>query len=393
MKIANNFSLRALILLVTLGFSVLLLVCAWLVEIPRIVKCAGYTTGTTSVSKVSTPTIGVLASFLISDQTNVRQGQVLGEVTFERFMSGRSLDAEQAHITERKLSLDNQEMQNIETSERTTTVSLHLKIDADHLQSENIKQELQMARQRQVDLERQMARQESLVEQGFVSNEAVEQKRNELLVQKIGISALERNEQQLNADIVAQQQELILNNTRSQTQRSLIQREVETLQQERNEHLSKRIQLVAPIDGVATQISATVGQTVRPELPVVTIVPTGGVAEVLLLVPSRSIGFVRVGQRVSVRYQAYPYEHYGRHWGVVKEIAQAALPPQEVEQQIKMEEPVYTVRVTLPGNFLEYQGKHLVLTPGMLVDADVELDRLKIYQWLLEPLYRLGARV
>ena len=109
--------------------------------------------------------------------------------------------------------------------------------------------------------------------------------------------------------------------------------------------------------------------------------------------PSRSIGFVRVGQHVSVRYQAYPYEHYGRHLGIVKEIAQAALPPQEVVQQIKVDEPVYTVRVSLPSNYLEYQGKHLTLTPGMLVDADVELDRLKIYQWLLEPLYRLGARV
>jgi membrane fusion protein len=124
-----------------------------------------------------------------------------------------------------------------------------------------------------------------------------------------------------------------------------------------------------------------------------TIVPIDSEAEVLLLVPSRSIGFVRVGQRVSIRYQAYPYEHYGRHWGIVKEIAQAALPPQEVVQQIKVDEPVYTVRVKLPSNHLNFGDKHLPITPGMLVDADVELDRLKIYQWLLEPLYRLGARV
>lgn len=174
-----------------------------------------------------------------------------------------------------------------------------------------------MTRQRQIDLERQLTRQQSLVEQGFVSTEAVEQKRNELLVQKIGISALERSLQQLDASIVAQRQELLQNTSRAQTQRSLIQREVETLQQELNEQLAKRIQLVAPIDGVVTQISATAGQTVRPDVPIVTIVPTGGVAEVLLLVPSRSIGFVRIGQKVSVRYQAYPYEHYGRHWGVV----------------------------------------------------------------------------
>ena len=353
----------------------------------------GYTAGSKSVSKVNTQLPGVLVMLSTTDQATVKQGDVLGEVTSERFMRGRSLDADQALITERKLTLGTQELRNIDNSERTAGASLQLKVQADGFQLENIRQELLMARQRQADLERQMLRQQSLVEQGFVSNEAVEQKRNELLMQRMAISSLDRNQQQLDADVVAQQQELLLNTSRSQTQRSLIQREMETLQQERNEHLSKRMQLVAPIDGVVTQMSATVGQTVRPELPVMIIVPTGGVAEVLLLVPSRSIGFVRVGQKVSVRYQAYPYEHYGRHWGVVKEIAQAALPPQEIVQQIKVDEPVYTVRVTLPSNYLEYQGKHLTLTPGMVVEADLELDHLKIYQWLLEPLYRLGARV
>jgi membrane fusion protein len=330
---------------------------------------------------------------LVSDRSAVKSGQVLGEITSERFLGGKSLDADQAHSTERKLLLDTQELRNIDFAERASQQAVESRIAADQVQLSNLAQELLLSRQRQADLERQLARQLSLVEQGFVSPEAVEQKRNELSAQKIGISALERNQQQLEADVVALHQELRLNTSRAQTQRSLIQREMESLQQERNEHLSKRVQLVAPIDGFVTQVAATVGQVVRPEVPVLTIVPSGGVTEVLLLVPSRSIGFVRLGQRVSVRYQAYPYEHYGRHWGVVKEVAQAALPPQEVVQQIRVDEPVYTVRVSLPTSFLEYQGRQLALTPGMVVEADVELDRLKIYQWLLEPLYRLGGRV
>ncbi len=363
------------------------------IDVPRIVKTTGYTTGTEPVSKIVSQLPGVLDVLLVADNNHVFKGEVVGEVTSERFLHGTNLDTEQALITEGKLSLDAQELKNIDISGHSAIVSLQLKVRADGFQLDNIKRELLMAHQRQVDLERQFVRQQSLVDQGFVSSEAVEQKRNEILVQKISISSLERGQQQLEADVQLQQQELILSNSRSQTQRSIIRREMATYRQELNEHLAKRIQLVAPIDGVVTQISASVGQTVRPELPVMTIVPSGGAAEVLLLVPSRSIGFVRLGQKVSVRYQAYPYEHYGRHWGVVKEIAQAALPPQEVVQQIKVDEPVYTVRVSLPSNYLEYQGKHLSLTPGMLVEADVELDRLKIYQWLLEPLYRLGARV
>ena len=49
--------------------------------------------------------------------------------------------------------------------------------------------------------------------------------------------------------------------------------------------------------------------------------------------------------------------------------------------------------VFLKGCDLERAGQVARYFLQAVVEADVELDRLKIYQWLLEPLYRLGARV
>ena len=115
--------------------------------------------------------------------------------------------------------------------------------------------------------------------------------------------------------------------------------------------------------------------------------------EVLLRVPSKGIGFVKKGQRVSVRYQAYPHQHYGRHYGMVKEISKVASPAEDLSHHIPIAEPVFTVRVSLPSDHLQYKDKRWPIGLGMLVEADIELDRLKIYQWLLEPLYRLGGRV
>ena len=226
-----------------------------------------------------------------------------------------------------------------------------------------------------------------------MSTEAVEQKRSEWLQQKLGLSVLSRNKLQLEKEVATQQEELRLVASRSQSQRALLSNTIDSSEQEFNEHSSKRVQLIAPIDGIMTQISASAGQTVRADVPILTIAPQDSHEEVVLLLPSRSIGFIRLGQKVSVRYQAFPYEHYGRHIGSVKEISSVALPPQDVQQHIRVDEPVYTVRVSLPSNYLEYQGKRLALSPGMVVEADVELDRLKIYQWLLEPLYRLGGRI
>ena len=79
--------------------------CLIYVEIPRIVKTAGYTTGSATLSKLVTQLPGVLVALAVADRTLVHAGQVVGEVTSERFTQGRSLDAAQAQLTERKLGL------------------------------------------------------------------------------------------------------------------------------------------------------------------------------------------------------------------------------------------------------------------------------------------------
>lgn len=374
-------------------FMALITACAIFLEMPRITKSIGYTTNLFNPAKVNASQSGVLLSLDVKDHARVKRGQVLGEVTSERFAQNRSVDGAQATLALHKKDLAKSEMRNIDSNEQVSLRATQLKISSASRELAGLAQELALSQQRLADLARQVERQTDLQAQGFVSAEAVELKRSEWLQQKLALSGLQRTHLQLERELATQQEELRMVASRSQTQRAQMLRDIDSSEQEFNEHSSKRIQLVAPIDGVVTQISASAGQAVSPALPIMTIVPEGSAPEVLLLIPSRSIGFIRLGQKVSVRYQAYPYEHYGRHYGVVKEIASAALPPQEVVQHIRVDEPVYTVRVSLPHNYLQYQGKQLPLSPGMLVEADVELDRLKIYQWLLEPLYRLGGRV
>ena len=273
-------------------------------DIPRITKSFGYTTGTSNVAKVNSVQAGVLLFLKVQDHVAVKRGDILGEVSNERFTLNRSLDADQAQLALHKTSLAKKELINIADNERISLKTAKLKIDSGVLEHSSVLQELTLSQQRLDDLVRQIDRQKDLHAQGFVSNEAVEQKRSEWLQQKLSRSLLERSRLQLEREMATQQEELRLIASRSQSQLAQLMKDMDSSEQEFNEHSSKRIQLIAPIDGVVTQISASVGQTVRPDLPIMTIVPEGSAAEVLLLIPSRSIGFIRMGQKVSVRYQA-----------------------------------------------------------------------------------------
>jgi membrane fusion protein len=363
------------------------------VDIPRIIRAPGYIASLGGQWKAVSPQLAVVLALPITERSIVKRGQVIAELSAERFAANNNIEVEQSLLAKKKLAFGNMELQTIRDTASRSISAIRMQLTS--LQSElaSSEHELALVKLRQTDVDQQQMRQKQLVKEGFISQEAIEIKNSELLRLKGEESALVRLQLSLKREIDKQTAELEMVDLRSQSQKTQISREMTSAQQEYNEHSSKRIQLVSGIDGIVTQVSAQPGQMVRPDIPLLTVIPMDGGIEVILLLPSRSIGFVREGQRVSVRYQAYPHEHYGRHFGTVREISRIALPPQEVAQHIRVEEPVYTVRVKLPENYLTYQDKKLPISPGMVVEADVELDRLKIYQWLLEPLYRLGGRV
>ena len=131
------------------------------------------------------------------------------------------------------------------------------------------------------------------------------------------------------------------------------------------------------------------GQSVRTGEPLLRILPRGSRLQAELLVPSRAIGFMDPGDRVQLRYQAYPYQKFGHHTGRVVRIARSAVKPAAGGNG----EPLYRVLVQLDSQAIRAYGKAEPLRPGMLLDADILGARRKLYEWVLEPLYSVTGRL
>lgn len=152
----------------------------------------------------------------------------------------------------------------------------------------------------------------------------------------------------------------------------------------------------APVTGVvATQVTKP-GQAVQAGQPLMTLLPGDGRLEAELLVPSRAIGFIGPGDRVLLRYQAFPYQKFGHQEGRVAAISRSALSPGELgalNGNAQQGEPFYRVKVTLARQMITAYGNPETLKPGMLVDADVLGERRALVEWIFEPLYSLGGKV
>ena len=67
--------------------------------------------------------------------------------------------------------------------------------------------------------------------------------------------------------------------------------------------------------------------------------------------------------------------------------------PNEADVPIPMTEPAYRVTVVLESQVVKAYGQDLPLQAGMIVDADIWLDRRRLYEWVLDPLYSVLGRV
>jgi len=163
-----------------------------------------------------------------------------------------------------------------------------------------------------------------------------------------------------------------------------------------NSEAHRSIEIRAPEAGVVTAIVGHPGQVVGAGSPMLKIVPEHATMHAELLAPSSAIGFIHEGERVLLRYSAFPYQKFGEYRGTVASVSQAALKPDEVESlrtgapPLKEKGPFYRVIVNPDSQFVKIYGEERALPASMQVQAYALLDRRPLYQWILDPLYDVG---
>ncbi|MCB1869653.1 MAG: HlyD family type I secretion periplasmic adaptor subunit, partial [Gammaproteobacteria bacterium] len=162
------------------------------------------------------------------------------------------------------------------------------------------------------------------------------------------------------------------------------EKRIEALDQERikAETRSNAYRLSSPIDGVVQQLAVhTLGGIVTPAQQLMTIIPDEDVLEVEALVENKDIGFVKEGQNVEVKIDAFPFTKYGVIDAVLSDLSNDAV-TDEVRGL------VYKAKVILKETRIRVDGKWVNLSPGMTVTAEVKTGTRRLIEFFLSPLLR-----
>lgn len=149
----------------------------------------------------------------------------------------------------------------------------------------------------------------------------------------------------------------------------------------------------ARIAGTVDGIAVTVGQRVRNNQALLTILPDQAELIAELFVSSQAAGFIHVGQTVLLKYASYPYQRFGLYQGRVVEVTQSPLDAQPmtglagaVATSTARDPYQYRIRVKPADDDVVMFGRHEKLRPGMRVEAEIAVDHRRLYQWLLDPI-------
>jgi membrane fusion protein len=384
----------------TLVASILLLIAAGCVlsmgGYAKHAHAEGSIVSSSGVATIVATADGTIARMEVHDGQRVHRGQILFTLSGEATTSnGDDTGTERVALLtgkERTLATD---LRSLDESKAESFRELSAQVDSKQVQMRSLTEQIQIQQKRTAASQQLYEQWVRLGSTGFVSRAQVIQQRDAVLAGQASESQIRGNRAKLGEELAAVRSSI----NRLDSEVAGHRRELErALSDVDTELAAARLELGSavrsPVDGVVSTVLLHPGQHASRQETILNVMPSERSAMAEIWIPSTSIGFVAMGQRVNLKYQAYPFRAYGLQTGVVTEVADIALGADAVGKVLgrPVDEPRYRVLVRLDRQDIVVREGSRPLKVGMLLEADVILGKHRLIDWLLDPLDTFKSR-
>lgn len=234
----------------------------------------------------------------------------------------------------------------------------------------------------------------NLASQGFATQTAVDEARAALLSVEQGLANASYTQSELQR--AQSERQYGISNQYRTLQQSLfgIENQILEFESKINElEAQEFVKVAATTSGQVSALSIRNGQRVETGDPLMSIADPDAELLVALKVPSSAIGFLEKGQRAILKYDAFPFQTFGAKRGIITSVSSAASAKTESETSASESEAAYIVDVRPQEREILARGERRPLKIGMKVTAEIQLEKRRLIEWVLEPLYSVGARI
>ena len=344
--------------------------------------------------RLSAPRGANVSALAVSANASIDVGSPLLTLTSQtQLTTGQNLTAQQINLLDDQIQSLTEQLENEHRLSQQNQLRQQTAISEDKSKIWQLSNQLTVSQKLVMLKQRQFKRSTKLAQEGYLTDseksdsyqqlllqqQSHEDNKRQLMIQKSNLAQMKHNYKTL--PLLLKQRLNLLRNQQSNLQSQLAQLRAQGAEQ-----------LTSPVKGRISTMLVHQGEQVSPGQLLMTIIPDGAKLEAELYLPSRASGFIKEGQQVRLRYQAFPYQRYGIFSGQVSNVSKAILSPGEFSASVSLTEAVYKVRVSLDKqSIVAFGGEHL-LQPGMQLEADIVLDTMSLLDWLMMPIYAIKGK-
>jgi multidrug efflux pump subunit AcrA (membrane-fusion protein) len=350
------------------------LIWASYAKLEQISRAQGMVIATAKTQEIQSANDGVIEDIYVTEGQTVKKGQIIARLDESQFQAG--FEAIKAKVAALEAAISRLEAEVFKKDLTFTKLSL------EYPEFVNSQKELFKRRQ------------EALNDEINILQNSLKLARDELnlnspLVKTGDIGAIEliklkRQVADMEGQIVNKRNKYF---QESQAELTKFEQELSTQKQELNDKTVTlgRAEIISPMDAIVNNILITTkGAKVKAGDVIMQLVPIDELVIEAKLSPAE-ISFVNVGQKASVKLDAYDFSIYGGFDGKVKHISSDTL----VEKTNKGEEFFFRVLISLSGNEITSKvGKKVIVTPGMTGQIDIITGERTVLTYLAKPVIK-----
>ncbi|TDR76018.1 HlyD family secretion protein [Photobacterium lutimaris] len=355
----------------------------------------GYLIPKKGVVKVYSNRTGVIENLFVGEGDQVNQGEAIAKIQNSQSLStGVELSIALSKELLIQIQVLEQELTVIEQMYNKDLSRIERQLEQQRKSLSAIQKAKATSTKKLSLKEKQFKNNQKLYEKGFLSfNQLsiIQEKYFDVLESH---DRLEKELASIHVDISISESEWLSLPEKKKLKQIAIKRQISELNAQRIE-LNNQYEFIkkAPESGIVTAIQPTIGTRISIDTPLLSIIPTNSPLEIELLLPTKSAGFVQLGDKVNIRFDAFPYQKFGFITGKVSSIDKALILPTDKVLPIKVDEAMYRVRVKLEKQYISAYGKKFPLKVGMIADADIILEKRSLLEWLLDPIYAVKGKL
>jgi membrane fusion protein len=387
------------------SMTLALLGALWLGHLAKSETVRGMVTTITGSSRIEAPRAAVIKELFVHQGDTVAVGDRIATLRLATISTdGETTDAKEMRILEqRRVSLAAEVRRNAAAVEQARSEESATAGEQGALAQAFDSQERTI--NSGLDLERaSVAKLTGLVRGGYATNDMLDQHRHALFqyeheLADVRLRRIETAQQSANH---LRQLRATINDratARADAENALGAIDLRVAQIKADESLD----LVAQTFGKVLTIAGKTGDSVSSGQLVAAIGNPSDEPLIVLDAPAKAIGLARAGQRVVLKYDAFPFKTFGVAYGTITSISASAIgmakPDKEegagesADPREKLKQAIYRVEVKPESRTMRAYGDEQPIAIGSTLTAEIVVERRRLIDWVLDPIRAMAGRL